>query len=289
MDGFPVSELISEILESDATGEIADIYAEVRRLWGVPNVTTIVRHVASIPGALEWLWSIIGPANECGDFQERALALVDTLAIKPLASLPEVALRAMGVDKTAEAQIQDVYAAYDRNNRPNILFVCVLQRLLAANLPGAVSYVPERSDWTPPPKSRELVRMVQADEMAPETLMLAQTIGSWGFPEGTAFLPGVYRHLAHWPSYLAHVGAVMWPYLESGDILRAGESIAEEAGAVADELVARLPSPPPNMAGPTPEQSSAMLAILANMTQKIPEMIVICKLLGDALPSSRKD
>ena len=52
-------QLISEILEKDATGDIADIYAEIRRLWGVPNVTTIVRHVAAVPGALEWYLSLI--------------------------------------------------------------------------------------------------------------------------------------------------------------------------------------------------------------------------------------
>ena len=76
-------QLISEVLEKDATGEIAHIYAEIRRLWGVPNVTTIVRHVASVPGVLEWYWSIIGPANACGDFQETALGMVDTLATEP--------------------------------------------------------------------------------------------------------------------------------------------------------------------------------------------------------------
>ena len=64
-----MSQLISEIFEKDATGDIDHIYTEVRRLWGVPNVTTIVRYVASIPGALEWLWAAIGPANKCGDFQ----------------------------------------------------------------------------------------------------------------------------------------------------------------------------------------------------------------------------
>jgi hypothetical protein len=38
-----MSQLISEILEKDATGDIDHIYSEVRRLWGVPNVTTIIR------------------------------------------------------------------------------------------------------------------------------------------------------------------------------------------------------------------------------------------------------
>ena len=131
--------------------------------------------------------------------------------------------------------------------------------------------------------------MVQADEMDPNTRTLAQTIGSWGFPAGTGFLPGVYRHLANWPPYLAHVGAVLWPYLNSGEILRAGGSIAKAAEAAADELVVRLPATASTHPSPTPEQAAAMTAILSNMTQKIPEMILICKLLADALPSRRKE
>jgi len=281
-------QLISEVLEKDATGDIADIYAEIRRLWGVPNVTTIIRHVAAVSGALEWYWSIIGPANECGDFQETGLSIFDTLATAPLRPLPEMALRAMGVDIPAQIEIENVFMAYDRNNRPNLLFVSVLQRLLKKSTTADI-YVPQRTGWEAPIEARPLVRMVQADEMAPEILALAQTVGSWGFPEGTAFLPGVYRHLANWPAYLAHVGAVMWPYLETGEILRASMSIADAAGKAADELVSRLPVAGDGLPPPAPAQAEKMSAILSTMTQKIPEMIVICNLLGDALPAVKRN
>ncbi|MFL2541484.1 MAG: hypothetical protein ACJ0UT_05865 [Candidatus Latescibacterota bacterium] len=280
-------QLISETLEKDATGEIARIYAEIRQLWGVPNVTTIVRHVASVPGALEWYWSIIRQANECGDFQEAAFSMVDTLAAEPLQPLPELALLAMGVDASAEAQIRDVYAAYDRNNRPNLLFVSVLQRLLKG-AGGRNTYETKRTDWVPPVSARPLVKMVQADEMTAETLALAEAIGSWGFPKENAFLPGVYRHLANWPPYLAHVGALMWPYLETGEILRASASIVAAADVVADDLVSRLPAVSGSLLAPTSEQVEGMSMVLLAMKQKIPEMIVICKLLGDALPGQKR-
>ena len=279
--------LISEILEKDALGEVAHIYGKIRRLWGVPNVTTIVRHVASVPGALEWYWSIIEPANECGDFQEVALTMVDTLATEPLELLPELALRAMQVDASAELQIQDVYAAYDRNNRPNLLFVSVLQRLLEG-VAGRNAYEPQRVEWVPPAAAHPLVKMVQADEMTAETLALAEAIGSWGFPKGRAFLPGVYRHLANWPAYLAHVGALMWPYLETGEILRASMNIVAAADKVAADLVSRLPAASGSLPPPTSTQAEEMLGVLSVMTEKIPEMIVICKLLSDALPGQKR-
>ena len=281
--------LISEILERDATGETARIYGEIRRLWGVPNVTTIVRHVASIEGCLEWLWATIEPTHLCGDFQETAHALTDTAAMGPLPPLPLLGLRAMGVDAASTQKIRDVYAAYDRNNRPNILFVCTLQRLLRDEISRPEIYTPERSGWTPPPELSPLVRMVEADEMPAETLALAQAVGSWGFPAGTGFLPGVYRHLANWPAYMAYAGSSLWPRLESGEVLRAGKSIADAAGAAADILVTKLPEPSGDLRPPTAEQTATLLTVLDSMTQKIPEMIVVCKLLGDALPKEEKD
>ncbi|MEC8163979.1 MAG: hypothetical protein VX079_05385, partial [Pseudomonadota bacterium] len=70
--------------------------------------------------------------------------------------------------------------------------------------------------------------------------------------------------------------------------LRASTSIVTAADAVADELVSRLPSAPEGLAAPTPGQAAEMSELLSTMTQKIPEMIVVCKILGDALPGEEK-
>ena len=237
--------LIREILERDATGETKRIYDEIKRLWGVPNVTTIVRHVASIEGCLEWYWATIEPAHLCGDFQETALALADTTAAPPLPQLPLLGLRAIGVDASAERQNRDVSPA--------------------------------------------LVPMVQAGEMQADTLALAKAVGSWGFPAETGFLPGVYRHLANWPAYFSYAGSILWPRLEANEILHAGKSIADAATVAAEDLVAKLPEPAAALKPPAPDDTTSLLALLKNMTQKIPEMIVVCKLLGDALPDDGEE
>ena len=90
-----------------------------------------------------------------------------------------------------------------------------------------------------------------------------------GIPGGKRLSAGRLSALGNWPAYLAHVGALMWPYLESGEILRASTSIVAAADAVADELVSRLPSAPEGLAAPTPEQAAEMSALLSKMTQKI--------------------
>lgn len=281
-------DLIPEIREADATGETARIYREIRTLWGVPNVTTIVRHVATVPGCLDWAWATLSPAMRCGDFQTAAAGLSPRPDTGPLPRIPRVALRAMGVDAAAAGQVRDVFAAYNRNNRPNLLFVACLKRLLAVG-PGGPQYRPRQAGWTPPAPAGALVPMVQPEAMAPALLDLALTIGSWGFPAGTGFVPGVYRHLATWPAYLAHAGALLWPRLQSGEIRRVCETVIDAADAEAARLVAALPPPGPDHAPPTAEQAAALAPALAGITPKIPEMIVICRLLEDALPEAESE
>ena len=52
--------------ERDATGAIAGIYAEIRRLWAVPYVSSLQRHLATRPGWLEWTWAALAPAFTSG-------------------------------------------------------------------------------------------------------------------------------------------------------------------------------------------------------------------------------
>jgi hypothetical protein len=51
--------VLAELGERDAAGEIAAIYAEIRRLWGVPYVSSLQRHLATRPGWLEWVWAAL--------------------------------------------------------------------------------------------------------------------------------------------------------------------------------------------------------------------------------------
>ena len=46
--------MLAELPEGKATGELAKIYAEIRRLWAVPYVSSLQRHLATRPGWLEW-------------------------------------------------------------------------------------------------------------------------------------------------------------------------------------------------------------------------------------------
>ena len=62
----------TELAEADATGRIAEIYAEIRHFYGVPYVSSLQRHFATIPDVLEWAWAAVRPEFASGALPEMA-------------------------------------------------------------------------------------------------------------------------------------------------------------------------------------------------------------------------
>jgi hypothetical protein len=54
-------ESVHSILEADARGEIAEIFADIRIVRGTCVVNPIWRHLATVPGALPWTWATVCP------------------------------------------------------------------------------------------------------------------------------------------------------------------------------------------------------------------------------------
>jgi hypothetical protein len=73
-------ESVSSILGSEATGKVAEIYADIRQVLGTSIVNLIWRNLATIPGALEWTWSAakplyLGPGAGYSESVRRAIDL----------------------------------------------------------------------------------------------------------------------------------------------------------------------------------------------------------------------
>jgi len=110
---------LAELAERDAAGEQADIYAQMRRLGGVPMVALIFRHLATLPGALEWMWGAIGPAWRTGQLQEAAWNVASEVSLEPvLDSVQTVALQRLTRELPAADPILRYAAALARATRP---------------------------------------------------------------------------------------------------------------------------------------------------------------------------
>jgi hypothetical protein len=95
-------ESVPSVLESEARCEIADIYADIRKVLGTSVVNLIWRNLATMPGALEWTWSTVRPLY-LGDAPLHAEAVRQTIALPDWPGFSTETLLAAGVDETERA------------------------------------------------------------------------------------------------------------------------------------------------------------------------------------------
>src|SRR4051812_40631948 len=106
--------LLAELAEREASGEKAAIYADIRRLGGVPMVALIFRHLATRPGVIEWAWDAMGPAWRSGLLQETAWRIAREAPLVPIARMPRETLAVLGIDPGGVAEIRVACEAYNR-------------------------------------------------------------------------------------------------------------------------------------------------------------------------------
>src|SRR6478735_705388 len=110
-------ESVPSVLESEARGEIADIYADIRKVLGTSVVNLIWRNLATMPGALEWTWSTVRPLYR-GDAPLHAETVRVTIALPDWPAFSADTLLAAGVDEAEQALIRNLLDTYQHPTRP---------------------------------------------------------------------------------------------------------------------------------------------------------------------------
>lgn len=275
---------MAELPETDVTGELAQIYEEIRVYCGVPYVSSLQRHVATMPGCLEYAWAVCRPAFLDGTIPETAWRRVKMIDVEPFAPLSEAALHLLGVDAGGARAIRNICDNFVRVSPINLLFAGIVERLIDGAVPGGKTAV--TAPWMPPDMLAPMPAMADVGAASPEIaavlMQLKTEIG------GKPFVPGLYRLLADWPSYLAHAATLIAPLLHGEAAKRARAAIAEEIIAAADDIVAGLPPAPGGYTPPTAAQGEAIVSAIRTYRVTSPEMVVFGTLLRDALPKEQE-
>lgn len=266
--------LLAETAERDAQGKTAAIYSELKRLGGVPMVALIFRHLATIPGGLEWAWEAIGPAWSEGRLQEAAWRIADETPRDPIALMSREALALLDVDDRALDEIRVVLDAYNRANPENMLSVLCLVRLLQG---GEAPHGRELRPWTPPAPPGPLVPMADVTKLPAELSRVLDLVDAPGEPGGPRVVQGLYRHFCHRPRFLALVVTLLRQRFDDGSIGRGVATLGAAMSAAADEIVRGLWAPP----APNPGIGTACVRFGGAV---IPQMIMVGRLLDQALP-----
>src|SRR5262245_54953923 len=274
--------MLPELAERDATGDAARIYAEIRTLCAVPYVSSMQRHLATRPGWLEWAWAALRPVFAEGAAQTTAWRLVGTLDVPPLPPLSSSALRVLGVDATGARAIRAACESFVRVSPTNLVFSGLLRRLLAGERPKGAGG--SGAGWTPPADPGALPPLVDPAGLPPDQRAVLLDLGTE--VDGRPFVPGLYRMLANWPAYLAHVATLLRPRFTDPATGACCRAVLDRIDGAVPALLARLPALPVAPPAPPREQYGAVQAALERYRETSPQMVVFGTLIRDALPAA---
>lgn len=183
------------IEESAATGEVADIFAEIRETMNIPWVTSIWRGLAGMPGGLSTTWAAIRPLMQSDEINTLLEELKSSHHLPIPAPLTSTERTSAGVDASDGTTIIKVVEAYNRSNCLNLI---AITSLLLGPGGAPVPTSPHRG----PPEWPPLPRLIPPAEICPDHWALLQRTTTIGAAVKNDHIPTLWRHLLHWPGLL---------------------------------------------------------------------------------------
>ncbi len=273
------TEPIAAISEPQASGETAALFADIRQTLGVPVVNLIFRHLATLPNALPWCWQTLRPVYVSGVIDGQASALRNALPLPAVDSFGVTRLRESGVSDQTLSTVSMILRSYERSNSMNLIaFSALVARLRGEQIP-ANSVLPETP--SSPRVDGEMPIPLDLSELNEELHTLVLRVAAIGGRD--TIMPTMYRHLAHWPDYLALVAEFLTPLDERGviragviSVLRDSQERGVQIGAQLGQAEVILDS----------REQELLIRTINNFTHDmIAKMIVIVGLIRQAMPA----
>ena len=126
MSTVPGRDPVTAILEAEATGHVAEIFADIRTALQIPMITAIWRMLPDIEGGLEAAWASTRPIYESGQ-PDVALQNLKAQGPFPLpAPLTPGQLESVGVSNDNLPVVRGIVDAYSRSNGMNLIALMAL-------------------------------------------------------------------------------------------------------------------------------------------------------------------
>lgn len=282
-----MNDPIPAIREADATGEIAVLFADLRATLEVPFVNLIWRHLATIPGMLAWTWSVVKPLHATPALRQAAETLRTGVIIPVDSRQPAEVFDAVRVMPDDREVIGTMLCDYGTGNSLNLLSLLLVQALLAGETPGGQvvedSGVQERSGRA----LQTLPPLPGLAELSPSLRKLVLALDQFGRLAATDAVASLYRHLAHWPGFLAVTHAALSDAHRNGSLRAEHRRTLSHAKALVHSRLlplARVPLPPPQ-AG----RAAVQAGIEIFTGQMIARMVVMGEIMLALLPAAADD
>jgi hypothetical protein len=259
--------------ERDASGEIAELYADIRETLNVSAINYVWRHIATIDGGLRWAWEAARPMFVSGRVESECEHLQAQLSYPELPVVSDTTLALVGVGTDGRDMIGAILDTYNRGNLLNMVSLSAL--LAEPSAPPAGQRPRAELPFTavPLPPIPEVAEL--SDQVSEQVLVLN---GLGAKPGPNRVVASIYKHIALWPGYLSLSWAQLAAMHADGSLLRLIEDTQQKARLHAAYLAADL--------GPRPAGEAAdqvRRAVFEFTDTVIARMIPIGQMLRQSL------
>lgn len=273
-----------QIPETEAQGEIAELYADIRAVTTIPLINLIYRSIAAVPGALRAVWTLLRPFYDSGLAGSLGRAMIAELLLPELPQIPSACLKVAGLTAANVQEIADVLDSYAIGNAMNLLGMSVLLQALNCEPREPAAPRPTQRDKPLDPGPRLIPPLLPMEALSEDTRELVSRLDCLG--EGSVadrVAPSLFRHLAHWPMFLCLAAVHLLPADADGSLAAAARSTQAHAVRSAKTLALALPTDAVSgLHFASLEQVRTVASQFVGVT--IPRLLPMCLLLRRSLP-----
>jgi len=274
---------VTAITEDQASGEIAQLYEDIRRSLGVPVVNLIWRHLATIPGALPWAWNSLKPLYASGAITNAAVSLRSSLRPESNLGISSSTLKSVSLSSDDLRSITVVLNSYERSNSLNLIAL----NALLAKIDGVEDHTQDglaqvtADDGLVHGEMPELLVLSNMEASVRELVEDLSRIGG-----RSDILPSMYRHLAHWPQYLGLLHVLLKTIETESGLESQIVNTIEETRAAAVQLLPQLANDVEPLSPETELQVRDALSRFIEGT--LGKMTTIIQLVSAAMPTAEQ-
>ena len=129
--------MASALRESEAAGEVAIIFADLRARLNAPLVNLVWRELAARPAALAWTWATVRPLYGSTELARAAADLRASIA-PAIAPASRPIFDTVGLNAHERGRIQAVLSTYNRANASNLPALLAALVILNGAIPGGL-------------------------------------------------------------------------------------------------------------------------------------------------------
>jgi hypothetical protein len=266
---------IAATSEADASGETAALYEDLRVTLGVSFVNLIWRHLATIPGGLAFVWTLVKPLYVSGELDRRSIDAASRVSLPSLAPLPDFVWDSVAITVQDRRTIAALIESYNHANGVNFLALIVALSALRDGLPSIDQSEQPSARHRRSPPIETFPSLPGLSDLSPPVRELVRQFDQLGRLGPSDAIASLYRHLAHWPAFLATAYVALKPHHDSGELAKAQKHVIAFGGEQCPHLM-RLAGP--DLPFISPASKAAVLRGLEEFTGlMIGRMVVIGK------------